>query len=442
MTATLPFLPGAAPTQAPPQASPRVATGAAQPGPPHGGPDAPAGFQHLMQRAAVNAEDTSATTSPQPDGGAPAAEPLVTASPAQGDLLATPHPTRPTNTPTVLTTPSSPPDPALADTSEADPGPDAGTQLLWLAPPTPWVMSPLPPMQPPSLPASWPTATSGPGTRQAPLPSLGPAQPTPGTSIASSGLSDTAAAWQVGTQAPAVAADPRPWTRWQMALPLAQHDGTAAQATPSAIPPNDEAAPPAAASSHLFLPDASQLGPEAAAMRERSTAGPGPRAHELPAWLSSALPSLNAPPATEGAPHALLSALGERIETQLLRGSERTVIRLDPPMQGQIEITLHRDAAGLQVQFSASHGEVLKQLQAISDSLRQDLASRHGGEVSVQVAQQERRDADSRGRQPQDDTRPQQTPGQALREDSDDDHQTGFGQRLFSTFKRTSGLLS
>lgn len=238
-----------------------------------------------------------------------------------------------------------------------------------------------------------------------------------------------------------------------MPSPMAQHEGTAAQVAPSAIPPSDEAAQPAAASSHLFLPDASRLGPEAAAMRERSTAGPGPHAQELPAWLSAALPSLHATPATEatttpsrtgteGAPHALLSALGERIETQLQRGSERTVIRLDPPMQGQIEITLHRDAAGLQVQLSASHGEVLKQLQAISDSLRQDLASRHGGEVSVQVAQQERRDADSRGRQPQDDTRPQQTPGQALREDSDDDLQTGFGQRLFSTFKRTSGLLS
>ena len=110
-------------------------------------------------------------------------------------------------------------------------------------------------------------------------------------------------------------------------------------------------------------------------------------------------------------------------------------------MQGQIEITLHRDAAGLQVQLSASHGDVLKQLQAISDGLRQDLASRHSGEVSVQVAQQDRRDGNSHGRQPQDDPRPQTSPGRALSEDSDDERQAGFGQRLASTFQRTSNLL-
>lgn len=188
-------------------------------------------------------------------------------------------------------------------------------------------------------------------------------------------------------------------------------------------------------------------------MRERSIAGPGSHTHELQAWLGSALPALSSAPTTEAqasgprtgtdsASHALLNALGERIETQLQRGSERTVIRLDPPMQGQIEITLHRDAGGLQVQLNASHSDVLKQLQAISDSLRQDLAGRHSGEVSVQVAQQDRRESDGRGRHPQDDSRPQQSPGRALSEDSDDERPAGFGQRLFSTFKRSSNPLT
>ena len=113
-------------------------------------------------------------------------------------------------------------------------------------------------------------------------------------------------------------------------------------------------------------------------------------------------------------PQALVDALGERIAWQLQRGHDRVVIRLDPPMRGQIEIQIRHDAAGaMQVQLQASHGDVVRQLQAIGEHLRQELSQRQGGaDVSVSVAQQPR---DHDGRQRQDRQPPtQQQPGRAL----------------------------
>lgn len=120
-------------------------------------------------------------------------------------------------------------------------------------------------------------------------------------------------------------------------------------------------------------------------------------------------------PATPGRTPSLLQTLGDRIAVQLERGSERVVIRLDPPHRGQIEIHIRQDASGAtQVQLNASHGEVVRQLHAIGDSLRQELAQRQGGDVSVQIAQQGR---DPDGRQRQDrEGQQQQQPGRALDE--------------------------
>jgi flagellar hook-length control protein FliK len=124
--------------------------------------------------------------------------------------------------------------------------------------------------------------------------------------------------------------------------------------------------------------------------------------------------------ATPGRTPSLLQQLGDRIAVQLERGSERVVIRLDPPHRGQIEIHIRQDANGAtQVQLSASHGDVVRQLQAIGDGLRQELAQRQGGDVSVQVAQQQAR-GDAEGRQRQGEQR-QQQPGRALDEQPEAD---------------------
>jgi flagellar hook-length control protein FliK len=113
---------------------------------------------------------------------------------------------------------------------------------------------------------------------------------------------------------------------------------------------------------------------------------------------------------------ALLQALSERIAVQTERGAERVVIRLDPPLRGQIEIHIRQDATGAtQVQLNASHADVVRQLHAIGDSLRQELAQRQGGDVNVQIAQQSR---EHDGRQQRQDRQgePQQQPGRALDE--------------------------
>lgn len=98
----------------------------------------------------------------------------------------------------------------------------------------------------------------------------------------------------------------------------------------------------------------------------------------------------------------LMQALGDRLQVQIAGRSEQATIKLSPPMLGQVEISIRQQAGELQVRLSASHGEVTRQLQQVSEGLRQDLVQRHSGEVTVQVAQTGR-DGDARqaGRDPQ-----------------------------------------
>lgn len=127
----------------------------------------------------------------------------------------------------------------------------------------------------------------------------------------------------------------------------------------------------------------------------------------------------------------LVDALGDRIEWQLRRGSEHATIRLDPPLQGQLEISIRRDAGALQVHLQASSSEVVRQLQAIGDTLRQDLSSRQSGDVAVVVSHAAHRDGgDGRGRQGQEraDAGPAD-PGRALAE-----AETGQAPERFSLF--------
>jgi flagellar hook-length control protein FliK len=63
------------------------------------------------------------------------------------------------------------------------------------------------------------------------------------------------------------------------------------------------------------------------------------------------------------------------------------VIRLEPPMLGRVEIAIRHSAGSLEVHISATNGEVLRQLQTVSDNLRNDLAQRQFTEVAVNIAQ-------------------------------------------------------
>lgn len=110
----------------------------------------------------------------------------------------------------------------------------------------------------------------------------------------------------------------------------------------------------------------------------------------------------------------LAQALGERLQVMVANGSERAVIRLDPPMMGSVEIVIRHEAGAVQVHVSATHGEVLRQLHALGDSLRQDPVLRQYAEVSVHVADGAR-DGDGRQR-PRPFEPPADEPGRALAE--------------------------
>ncbi|TWI67596.1 flagellar hook-length control protein FliK [Pseudoduganella lurida] len=98
----------------------------------------------------------------------------------------------------------------------------------------------------------------------------------------------------------------------------------------------------------------------------------------------------------------LRAALGDRLQLQLQKNSEQAVIRLDPPNLGSIEISIRHSGGALQVNLAASNGEVLRQLNAVGDAMRQDLSSRQFSDVAVTVSATSNRtlaDSEGRGRQ-------------------------------------------
>ena len=119
----------------------------------------------------------------------------------------------------------------------------------------------------------------------------------------------------------------------------------------------------------------------------------------------------------------LQEALGERMQLQVGRNAEQAVIRLEPPMLGRVEIAIRHSAGSLEVHITATHGEVLRQLQSVSEGLRNDLAQRQFTDVSVNIAPAPRgangapmfAGGDGRGRQ-QDGREQEQDPGKALAE--------------------------
>ena len=119
----------------------------------------------------------------------------------------------------------------------------------------------------------------------------------------------------------------------------------------------------------------------------------------------------------------LREALGDRLQLQLSRNIDLAVIRLDPPNLGRIEIAIRHMAGTLEVNISATHREVVRQLNTISDTMRTDLAQRQFTEVAVNVTTATRNAAgsqqafDQQGRQRQQDGAAEESvPGRALAE--------------------------
>jgi flagellar hook-length control protein FliK len=119
---------------------------------------------------------------------------------------------------------------------------------------------------------------------------------------------------------------------------------------------------------------------------------------------------------------SLQEALGERMNVQVGKGIEQAVIRLEPPQMGRIDIAIRHSAGTLEVNISATNGEVLRQLQNVSDNLRSDLSQRQFTEVAVTVTPAPKNNAapfgdpqQGRGRQ-QDREQEDQQPGRALAE--------------------------
>lgn len=135
--------------------------------------------------------------------------------------------------------------------------------------------------------------------------------------------------------------------------------------------------------------------------------------------------SLSGPPTAWR--QSLQEALGERLNLSVGKNAEQAVIRLEPPMLGRVEISIRHAAGSLEVNITATHSEVLRQLNTVSDNLRSDLAQRQYTDVSVNVSQATPRaqagaqagafgaDAQGRGRQ-QGQDQDERAPGAALAE--------------------------
>ncbi|MYN26649.1 flagellar hook-length control protein FliK, partial [Duganella levis] len=123
----------------------------------------------------------------------------------------------------------------------------------------------------------------------------------------------------------------------------------------------------------------------------------------------------------------LRDALGDRLQLQLQRNNDHAVIRLEPPNMGSIEISIRHSAGALQVNLSASNSEVVRQLNTIGDSVRQDLSTKQFTDVAVTVsssrAQSQSDQGGQGGRNGQQRDESGRTPGRAL---SDDDSTATF----------------
>ncbi|QOY95578.1 flagellar hook-length control protein FliK [Massilia sp. UMI-21] len=212
------------------------------------------------------------------------------------------------------------------------------------------------------------------------------------------------------------------------ALPAPRDPAGALQARAATLPQVPQASQPAAAAQPVVA--AAGDGADSQAPAPHAATGAHAGFGVAPA-AANAAPRDGGTLSLSGPPTAwrqnLHEALGDRLNLQLGKNAEQAVIRLDPPMLGRVEISIRHAAGSLEVNITATHSEVLRQLNSVSENLRSDLAQRQYTDVSVNVSQATPRaqagaqagafgaDAQGRGRQ-QGQDQDERTPGAALAE--------------------------
>ncbi|WP_434634444.1 flagellar hook-length control protein FliK [Chromobacterium sp. CV08] len=203
-----------------------------------------------------------------------------------------------------------------------------------------------------------------------------------------------------------------PQQQQQQPAPARPRENAAVDAAPAGLAATPAPTPLAAKAL------ASQLA-ELAAPREQ--AAPAAQAAPLPAAPVAEQPSRPAETFSLALPPAqpdswsgkLQTALGERLPQWVGQNIDRATLRLDPPALGTLEIAIRHQAGALTVELTASHGEVVRQLQGIGEALRQDLGSRQYTQVAVDVREGLPTGHGQGGRQGRE-QQAQQQPGRAL----------------------------
>ncbi|WP_051306591.1 flagellar hook-length control protein FliK [Massilia alkalitolerans] len=309
------------------------------------------------------------------------------------------------------------PELAAAVPGEAVPAPEAQEeateadgQPLLAAMSTPLMPSMM--AMPAALPAAMRLMAGAPERQERPL----DAAPAPAAAAANAGV----AALPLAVAAPA---SPQPVQAHEAVMARA---GAAPQpAQPAVAAPTAPAAAPAAAA-----PAIDAAGADGQAVSGGSAGGItgfGVAASGAPAAAPREGGSLTLSGPPTAWRQSLQEALGDRLNLQLGKNAEQAVIRLDPPMLGRVEISIRHAGGSLEVNITATHSEVLRQLNTVSDNLRNDLAGRQYTDVSVNVSQAPRAqaaaqpgagfgaDAQGRGRQ-QGQDQDERAPGAALAE--------------------------
>ncbi|WP_209588050.1 flagellar hook-length control protein FliK [Massilia sp. BHUDP2] len=305
------------------------------------------------------------------------------------------------------------PELAAAVPGEAVPAPEAreeateaDAQPLLAAMSTPLMPSMM--AMPAALPAAMRLMAGAPERQERPL----DAAPAPAAAAANAG---------VAALPPTAAAPASP-------QPAQVHEAVMARAGAAPQPAQPAVAAPAApAAAAPALDAAGADGQAASGGSAAGSTGFGVAAPSAPAAAprDGGTLSLSGPPTAWR--QSLQEALGDRLNLQLGKNAEQAVIRLDPPMLGRVEISIRHAGGSLEVNITATHSEVLRQLNTVSDNLRNDLAGRQYTDVSVNVSQAPRAqaaaqpgagfgaDAQGRGRQ-QGQDQDERAPGAALAE--------------------------
>lgn len=116
----------------------------------------------------------------------------------------------------------------------------------------------------------------------------------------------------------------------------------------------------------------------------------------------------------------LQETLGDKLHVQVGNNVQQATISIEPPQLGRIDIAIRHSAGTLEVNISATHGEVLRQLQTVGDNLRNDLSQRQYTEVAVTVTPTPKNGAAPFGD-------PQQQQGRGRQQGRDQDNEPGRG---------------